>query len=152
MKTRVQLIYISALGLLLWASACSAPRYGSVSKQSVLEALAEPRLALTPHQPRWLLDKGQVLQLSASEVQMVRKLLSSGEVRLVPEVYYRDETQGNRGDDSTRLFYLYAGNGQCLGGRVQGQRVLMDDFDLPDSAQAELYALFCSKLAKLKVI
>lgn len=137
------------LPALLALTACSAPRYGSVSEEGVREALASPQFAVTPREPGWLLKPEQIHALSEAQVQRVRAILQAATVRRVPEDFYRSEAQGNRGDDSTRLFYLYASSAQCLGGRIIGKKALMDDFELSDAACEELYTLLRPQLKKI---
>lgn len=124
-------------------------RYGSVSREGVQEALASSQLAITPHEPRWLLNTNQIHTLNEAQQSRTRALLSAGKLRHVDEDLYRDETQGNRDDSTALIFYLYADNGQCLGGRVVRQRVLMDDFELDEAAELELYDLFRPALTRL---
>ena len=47
------------------------------------------------------------------------------------------------------IFYLYASNGQCLGGKVEGNRVMMDDLELSDEDSTLLYAVLRPHLKKL---
>ena len=138
---------VTALGAMLLLSMCSAPRYGSVSEEGVREALASPQYAITPREPGWLLKPEQIHPLSSEQTQRVRAILQAGAVRQVPEEYYRSDSQGNRNDESTRLFYLYTSSRQCLGGRVIGNKVLMDDFELSEQDSAELYKLFSKQLS-----
>ena len=145
MKCDVYLLCALALGV----AACSAPRYGSVGEQTAKEALSSPALALTPRLPGWLLSKKQVFPLSAEQAEAVRRILQPQKLRTVPEAYYRSESRGNRGDDSSRIFYLYAANGQCLGGRVVGESVLMDDFELSRQESLELYTLLLPVLRRI---
>lgn len=140
---RIQAGYMITAGFAAAAALSSCThRYGSVSEEGVQEALDSPKLALTPHEPGWLLEGKQVYLLNDDTVARVRSILSPERVRSVPEDYYRDEETGNRDDDSELLFYLYASNAQALGGRVVGQQVLMDDFVLSDQEKSELYTLF----------
>lgn len=129
-------------------SMCTHP-YGSVSQEAVAEALRSERLAITPRIPGWLLEKRQIYPLEAAQISRVREILRPEKVRQVDEKFYRSETQGNRNDNTSRIFYLYAGNGQSLGGRVIGQHALMDDFDLSEQETAELYSMFHPVLTKL---
>lgn len=137
-----------AMACVLVAS-CSTNRYGSVSEQTVQEALAAPKLALTPHQPGWLLQETQVYPLSAEQMARVRAILQVDKVRRVDERYYREEEKGNRHDSSPLMFYLYASNAQCLGGRVVDRKVLMDDFELSEQESEQLYTLLSPILAKI---
>ena len=127
---------------------CARP-YGSVSREAVVEALRSERVAITPRMPGWLLKKEQIYRLNAVQLARVREILTPDKVRAVGEEYYRDETSGNRNDNSSRIFYLYAENGQSLGGRIVGDKALMDDFDLSDAECRELYAMFRSVLDKV---
>ena len=127
---------------------CARP-YGSVSREAVAEALLSERVAITPRMPGWLLKKEQIYRLNAAQLARVREILTPDKVRVVGEEYYRDETSGNRNDDSSRIFYLYAENGQSLGGRVVGDKALMDDFDLSDAECRELYTMFRGILDKV---
>lgn len=136
----------TAVGIMLVM--CSTP-YGSVSEHGVREALASPQLAITPRIPGWLLSKREVYKLTAEQAARVREILNVDKVREVGEEFYRSETQGNRKDDSPYIFYLYAQNGQSLGGRILGERVLMDDFTLSDQECAELYTLLKPQLARI---
>ena len=120
---------------------CAHP-YGSVSKEAVAEALRSESLAVTPRIPGWLLGKRQIYRLNADQIARVREILRPEKVRQVNEEFYRSETQGNRNDSTSRIFYLYATNGQSLGGRVIGQHALMDDFDLTEQETAELFNMF----------
>ncbi len=127
---------------------CARP-YGSVSREAVTEALQSDRLSITPRLPGWLLKRGQIYRLNADQIARVREILTPDKVRQVGEEYYLSESQGNRNDDSTRIFYLYAGNGQSLGGRIIGKQALMDDFELSEQESKELYTMFCNILDKV---
>lgn len=128
---------------------CSTARYGSVGEEGVQEALSSPRMAITPHQPRWLLPEAQVHSLSAEQIEQVRAILRPEKMRSVPEKFYRDETEGNRGDTTTQIFYLSTSSGQSLGGRVIGNKALMDDFELSEQETAALYTLLREQLRKV---
>lgn len=130
------------------AASCSQP-YGSVGHDSVSEALAAKAMAVTPCVPGWLLEPSQIHRLSSQEMQRLRRILKRGELRRIHERYYRDPNMGNRNDTTSCIFYLYASNGQCLGGRVVGDKALMDDFDLPESDCKELYALLRPHLRQI---
>ena len=139
------LIALAAGGVL---SMC-AHRYGSVSEEGVREALQASQMALTAHEPGWLLDGKQIHRLSDEQIARVREILTPERVRSVPESYYREESLSNRKDNSDLLFYLYSSSAQCLGGRIVGEKVLMDDFELDDQESAELYKLFRPALIRL---
>lgn len=126
--------------------ACSQVRYGSVSAEVAQVAISCPRLLVTPRLPRWLLRPDQVHLLPPEKAAAVRSLLSADKVRKVPETYYRTESQGNRGDESKLLFYVYPNNGQCLGGRIIGRKVLMDDYVLAEQECKALYELLLPEL------
>lgn len=128
---------------------CHTPRYGSVNADTVQEALSAPQMALTPRIPGWLLAPRQVYRLSAEQMEQLRAVLLVDKVRQVHEDFYRSEAQGNRNDDSTQVFYLYANNGQCLGGRIVDGAVLMDDFDLTPQENKALYALLLPQLRQI---
>lgn len=130
-------------------SACSSANYGSVDAASVTETLRAPRMAVTPDKPEWLLDAKDVHPLSPVELKQVKELLGAAEVRRVAERYYRSADQGNRGDTTDKVFYLYASNEHCLGGRVFPGRVMMDDFNMTEEAQQELYGILQPQLEKL---
>lgn len=122
---------------------------GSVSAESVAEMLNSPSMAVTATNPGWLLEDKDIHPLSSTQVAKVREILRAGEVREVSERYYRSAAEGNRGDSTDALFYLYASNAQCLGGRVLEDRVMMDDFNLGEEAQKELFSLLHPQLKKL---
>lgn len=148
MIMRTGMAILAAMAASLALAMCSH-RYGSVSEEGVKEAIMSPQLSITPHEPRWLLDQSRIHPLTEAQAQKARVILRSGVVRSVPETYYRDAEQGNRGDTSSQLFYLYAGNGQCLGGRVIGEKVYMDDLELSEQQSKELYSLFLPALKKV---
>lgn len=139
---------LSAVGLSALLVTCSMP-YGSVSEHAVKEALASPQLAITPRIPGWLLAKKDIYRLDEAQMNWIRGVLTPDKVREVSEEYYRSETQGNRKDDSPYIFYLYAQNGQSLGGRLIGNKVLMDDFNLSEQETTDLYALLKPQLIRI---
>lgn len=122
---------------------------GSVGQESFAEMMNAPDMAVTACEPGWLLEKKDIHPLRAAQVARVKEILLAGELRRVSEHYYRSASQGNRGDDSTALFYLYASNAQCLGGRVIDDRVMMDDFNLSEEAERELFSLLSPQLRAL---
>lgn len=130
-----------SMGIVLLLGACTRT-YGSVSPEGVAEALSSGHLAITPHMPGWLLERRQIKRLSEAETKRVCEILRPEKVRVVSEEYYRNESQGNRGDDTEHIFYLYSANGQSLGGRIVGRKALMDDFELTDAESEELYTIF----------
>lgn len=141
----LSLAAVAALGLLPSCSSTS----GAVGAESFSEMMNAPSMALTATSPGWLLEEKDIHRLSAAQVARVKEILRVGELREVSEKYYRDASQGNRGDSTDALFYLYASNAQCLGGRVLQDRVLMDDFNLSEEAEKELFTLLHPQLKKL---
>lgn len=139
---------VFACAALAALSSCTSTR-GSVGEETFAEMMTSPEMAITACQPGWLLEAKDIHPLSPAQVARVKEILKAGELRHVSERYYRSAEQGNRGDDSSSLFYLYAANAQCLGGRVIGEHVLMDDFELEEEAQHELYTLLRSQLSQL---
>ena len=123
--------------------------YGSVDAPAVRETLASPRLSVTPATPDWLQEQQDNHPLTAQQMTRLRTLLQDAPVRKVPERYYRSAGEGNRGDSTENVFYIYGSNEQCLGGRVLPGRVMMDDLELEEPAQQELYKLLRPQLKKL---
>lgn len=128
---------------------CTHQNVGSVSAVSVQETLQAPRMAVSPASPGWLLEKSDFHPLSAAQKEQLRTLLADAPVRSINEKYYRSASQGNRGDSTDALFYLYGSNAQCLGGRVFPGRVMMDDLELSEETQKELYKLLKPQLEKV---
>lgn len=147
MRTALTALLSLALFVVLLVT-CAQP-YGSVDRNSVQELLRARSMAVTPCVPGWLLEKGDIHRLNSVELRRVREILGRSELRRVHEKYYRDAAQGNRGDTTSCIFYLYASNAQCLGGRVVDGRVMMDDFDLTEEDEAALYALLKPHLRQL---
>ncbi|MBQ8516736.1 MAG: hypothetical protein IJ498_04055 [Akkermansia sp.] len=127
----------------------SCQQTGTVNEEMILETLNCPRIAVTPHQPAWVSEQSDFHLLSAADLQKVRSLLKTADMRFVADKYYRDEEDGNRGDSSSELFYLYGDNAQCLGGRVINGQVYMDDLELEEPQRIELYTLLKPYLQKL---
>ncbi len=125
---------------------CAYP-YGSVNADVVHEALHARTMAVTPCIPGWLLDMNEIKALNDSELAHVRAILHRGQVREIHEKYYRDDLQDTK--HSGNIFYLYASNGQCLGGKVEGAKVLMDDLELSDEDCRLLYAVLRPHLKNL---
>lgn len=148
MKRPLLLFALAAASCLL-PSACSYFARGSVGEETFSEMMTAPEMAVTAQRPGWLLEEGDIHPLSAAQVARVKEILQAGELRHVAERYYRDAAEGNRGDSTDALFYLYASNAQCLGGRVLGERVLMDDFNLSEEAEHELYTLLRPQLKRV---
>lgn len=146
MKTHLILLAAAAV---LALSCCTHQNIGSVSSVSVQETLNAPKLAITPTNPGWLLEDSDIHPLTAAQKTQLRTLLVGAPVRNIKEKYYRSASQGNRGDDTDALFYLYGSNAQCLGGRVFPGRVMMDDLELPEETQKELYTLLKPQLEKV---
>ena len=147
-----RLFIVSALSLLsilpLSLSGCCSTS-GSVGAESFAEMLTAPAMAVTASSPGWLLEKKDIHSLSAAQVVRVKEILQAGELREVSERYYRSASEGNRGDSTDAIFYLYASNAQCLGGRIIEDKVLMDDLNLSEEAERELYTLLHPQLKKL---
>lgn len=148
MKRPLLLLAFAAAALLL-PTACSYFTRGSVGEEIFSEMMTAPKMAVTAQRPGWLLEEGDIHPLSAAQVARVKEILQAGELRHVAERYYRDAAEGNRGDSTDALFYLYASNAQCLGGRVLEERVLMDDFNLSEEAEHELYTLLRPQLKRV---
>lgn len=140
---------ILAASAVLALSCCTHQNVGSVSAASVQETLQAPKLAVSPASPGWLLEKSDFHPLSAAQKEQLRTLLAEAPVRSINEKYYRSAAQGNRGDSTDALFYLYGSNSQCLGGRVFPGRVMMDDLELSEETQQELYNLLKPQLEKV---
>lgn len=127
---------------------CAYP-YGSVNRDVVHEALHARTMAVTPCVPGWLLDADDIRRLSPEELQRVRDILHRAQVRTVHEKYYRDDAPGSGGNAGGQIFYLYASNAQCLGARVEGNTVQMDDLELTPGDSAELYTVLRRHLVHL---
>lgn len=125
---------------------CAYP-YGSVNRDVVHEALHARSMAVTPCIPGWLLDLDEIRPLTDGEMAQVRALLHGAEVKSVHEKYYRDDVDNHA--DRGKIFYLYASNGQCLGGRVEGRKVLMDDLEMSAADSERLYAVLRPYLKNL---
>lgn len=122
---------------------------GAVNAEMLRETICSQRIAVTPHQPEWVTEERDTHPVSDADLPKLRNLLSRGSARFVPEQYYRDEEEGNRGDTSSELFYLYGDNYQCLGGRVIDEQVYMDDLELTEETRKALYTLLQPYLQKL---
>lgn len=127
----------------------SCQQTGTVNEEMIHETLNCPRIAVTPHQPAWVSEQSDFHLLSAGDLQKVRTMLMGADTRFVADKYYQDEEEGNRGDTSSTLFYLYGDNAQCLGGRVLNGQVYMDDLELDEPLRIELYKLLKPYLQKL---
>lgn len=138
------LVTLMSAGLLVTC----AQRYGSVAQESVVETLSSDAIAVTPRIPGFLLEPGQIHRLSSSEMRLLRTLLRGGKMRVVHERYYHDDVPGRR-EDSGKVFYLYGSNEQCLGGRVVGDMVEMDDIELSEPDSRDLYRLLYRHLVKV---
>ncbi len=139
------------LGLLVSATllVTCAQRYGSVARESVAETLTSDAIAVTPCIPGFLLEPHQIHRLSSGEMRHLRTILRHGEMRVVHESHYRDAAPGKREDMVKGVFYLYGSNYQCLGGRVEGDMVLMDDIELSEEDSRDLYRLLLPHLMKV---
>lgn len=124
-------------------------RYGSVAQESVAETLTSDVIAVTPCIPGFLLEPEQIHRLSPGETRHLRTILRHGEMRVVHESHYRDNNPGLREDMVKGVFYLYGSNYQCLGGRVEGDKVLMDDIELSEDDSRDLYRLLLPHLRKV---
>ena len=121
---------------------------GSVSSDAVAEMLASPKLAVTPFQPIWLNEGDEeIWALSDAERTKVCALLETGESRHVPELAY--QTDDERNPLAQRRFYIYASNGQCLGGTLLDGRVVMHDVVLQPEQEQELYNILKPYLKKV---
>lgn len=77
-------------------------------------------------------------------------ILRRGTLKSVPEEHYQTENDNPHHNESgERVFYIYASNAQCLGGRVVGTQVLMDDFELAEEDTRALYRLLHTYLVKV---
>ena len=126
-----------------------AQRYGSVAEESVAETLTSEAIAVTPCIPGFLLEPEQIHRLSSSEKRQLLTILKRGEMRVVHESHYHDDAPGKREDMVRGVFYLYGSNAQCLGGRVQGDMVLMDDIEVSEEDSRALYRLLYRHLVKV---
>lgn len=135
----------------LFTPSCSQTP-GSVIRENVAEMLQSPRMAVTAALPGWVLEKRSISELKPVEIAKLRTLLLPEQVRSVPEKYYRDSSEGNRGDESDSTFYIYASNAQCLGGRMVEGKVQMDDFSLSDEQQTALTDLLTPHLRQIGII
>lgn len=122
---------------------------GAVSAEMLRETICAQNIAVTPHQPEWVTDTKDTHPVSDADLPRLRNLLTRGSLRFIPDQYYQDETEGNRNDTTTDLFYLYGDNSQCLGGRVINEQVYMDDLELDEETRRELYTLLQPYLQKL---
>lgn len=138
------------LAALCGLGACTSTP-GSMTRAEVSDMLSAQRMAVTPRDPGWLLEEGNIHRLSDADRQAVCDLLRQQPVRVVDEKHYRKAVLGGtKMDLGKKVFYLYADNSQCLGGRVvEGKRVLMDDLEMTDEEARELYRRLFPYLHKL---
>lgn len=130
-------------------STCGTP-YGSVGKVAVREVMQAKAFAITPCIPGWLLETNQIHRLSNTEKKELLAILKRGTLKSVPESHYQSENDNpHHGEGNERVFYIYASNGQCLGARVVGSQVLMDDVDLTEEDTRALYRLLHRYLVKV---
>lgn len=145
-KSPIYALLISLTGGVLLVTCVQ--RYGSVAQESVAETLTSDAIAVTPRIPGFLLEPHQIHRLSNAEMQRLRTILRRGEMRVVSEEHYHDNIPGMQEDMIKGVFYLYGSNYQCLGCRVENNRVFMDDIELNEEDSRELYALLLPHLIK----
>ncbi|MBQ1960482.1 MAG: hypothetical protein II349_03060 [Akkermansia sp.] len=141
--------FLSLLPVLLFTISlitCAYP-YGSVSGDIVHEAIHARTMAVTPCVPGWLLDLNEIKPLSDGEMSQVRTILHRAQIKQVHEKYYRDDETNQ--PTAENIFYLYASNGQCLGGKVEGTQIIMDDLELTQEDSSLLYAVLRPHLQNL---
>ncbi len=141
--------FLSLLPVLLFTISlitCAYP-YGSVSGDIVHEAIHARTMAVTPCVPGWLLDLNEIKPLSDGEMSQVRTILHRSQIKQVHEKYYRDDETNQ--PTAENIFYLYASNGQCLGGKVEGTQIIMDDLELTQEDSSLLYAVLRPHLQNL---
>lgn len=134
MKNRLISTGCTALALLL---AGCMQEYGSVNPEAIQETLNAPRMAVTPFQPAWLMEKGDMAPLVETDLQQVRTLLQEGSPRRVPDVAYQTDDAAD--PLAQNRFYLYGSNAQCLGATLLEERVVMHDIELPEETEKKLY-------------
>lgn len=127
---------------------CAKP-YGSVGKASVEEVLSADAVAVTPCIPGWLLETHQIHRLSTTEFRELCAIVRRSELQSVHEEHYRQESPAHHEGVADRVFYLYASSGQCLGAKVVGELVLLDDFDMTEEDSRALYRLLRPHLEKV---
>lgn len=137
---------VMAAGLLL--GSCSQGN-GALSQGAVRATLAAQTLMITPATPEWVQQGSEQHKLNDAERAQLRRLLKGAQVRQVPDSMYRSAEEGNRYDSSEQVFYIYGSNGQCLGARVIGQRVMLDDLNLDVATQQHIYTLLRPHLGSL---
>lgn len=147
MKTTIaRMAALAAAGITL--AACQQGN-GALSQGAVRATLAANTLMVTPSEPYWLQEDGEQHKLTEAQRAQLRTLLKNAPVREVPDSMYRSAEEGNRYDSSNMIFYIYGSNGQCLGARVVGQRVMLDDLQLDVATQQKVYTLLKPHLLKL---
>ena len=147
MKTTIaRMAALTAAGIML--AACQQGN-GALSQGAVRATLAAKTLMVTPSEPYWLQEAGEQHKLTEAQRTQLRALLKNAQVREVPDSMYRSAEEGNRYDSSNMIFYIYGSNGQCLGARVVGQRVMLDDLQLDVATQQKVYTLLKPHLLKL---
>lgn len=151
MKPFFTSLLLTALSLSLLSSCTQEPDdIGSLSVSEVHDALQSPQIAVTPLMPGWLLEPKDIHLLSHEDKLKLVNIAEKGMVRQIPADYYDSPEHGNRNDDSQQLFYLYASDAQCLGCRViKGNRILIDDLELPREDTKELYKLLIPYVNKM---
>ena len=147
MKTTIaRMAALAAAGIML--AACQQGN-GALSQGAVRATPAANTLMATPSEPYWLQEDGERHKLTEAQRAQLRALLKNAQVREVPDSMYRSAEEGNRYDSSNMIFYIYGSNGQCLGARVVGQRVMLDDLQLDVATQQRIYTLLKPHLLKL---
>ena len=127
---------------------CAKP-YGSVGKASVEEVMRADAIAVTPCIPGWLLETHQIHRLSKTEFRELCAVLRRSELQSVHEEHYRTENVDPHEGTPDRVFYLYASSGQCLGAKVVGELVVLDDFETTEEDSRALYRLLRPHLEKV---
>lgn len=135
----------SALTLLLLGGCMQ--EYGSVNSEAIQETLGAARMAVTPFQPAWLMEKGDMQPLAEADLLQVRVLLQEGSPRRVPDVAY--QTDESDAPLAQNRFYLYGSNAQCLGATLLEERVVMHDIELPEETEKKLYQVLRPYLVRI---
>lgn len=127
---------------------CAKP-YGSLGKASIEDVMQADAIAVTPCIPGWLLEANQIHRLSSTDFRELVAILQRSEVKTIHEAHYREEQGAHHDGAAERVFYLYASTSQCLGAKVVGEMVLLDDFEMTPEDSRALYRLLRPHLEKV---
>ncbi len=139
--------------LAAWAAALAgltlvqcSQEVGSLSSTAIHSALRSRSLSLSQSSTAWLQAADDTISISAADKKRIIDCVRNGSLKINHDGYYED--LDDEVDRDARVYYLSPSNGQTMVVRIKEGKAELDDIELPQASQAQLYSILAPYLSR----